>query len=498
MENLKGTRSRILAQRLAVLTIAFALLSTHWAIAQTFTVLHSFTAGPFATNYDGAYPAGRLVADASGSTLYGTANRGGSRGFGTVFALDADGTGLTNLHNFNYFTDGSQPLAGLVWSGGRLYGTAWQGGPTGSGSVFALNSDGTGFTNLYQFSARSGLLSTNSDGANSRAGLALSSNGSTLYGTTEVGGSAGNGTVFKVGTNGTGFAALHHFSALVSGTNSDGYRPKAGLILSGNTLYGTALGGGNFGRGTVFKVNTDGTGFTTLHSFKPGIFDPINDPSSTNSDGVSPAGGLLLSGSTLYGTTSSGGIGGSSGLGTVFALNTNGTGFTTLHKFTSSTEGIYPETDLILSGETLYGTTAGGSGTLFALRTNGTGFKNLHNLDYASEGSSPGVLILLGHTLYGVASSGGTEGGSTGSGTLFSLSFTPQLAIRRSEANLIVTWPTNVAGFDYSGFTLQSTTNVVSPMVWSTNHPATTVVNGQNTVTNPASEPLQLFRLKAP
>jgi hypothetical protein len=66
----------------------------------------------------------------------------------------------------------------------------------------------------------------------------------------------------------------------------------------------------------------------------------------------------------------------------------------------------------------------------------------------------------------------------------------PQLAIIRSEANVILTWPTNAAGF-----ILQSTTNLVSP-VWNTNFPAPVVVNGQNTVTNPTSGTQKFFRLK--
>src|SRR5438445_12823107 len=60
------------------------------------------------------------------------------------------------------------------------------------------------------------------------------------------------------------FTTLHNFTALNSSTNSDGARPRAGLISSGNTLYGTARTGGSSGGGTVFAVNTDGTGFTTL------------------------------------------------------------------------------------------------------------------------------------------------------------------------------------------------------------------------------------------
>src|SRR2546425_1152833 len=91
------------------------------------------------------------------------------------------------------------------------------------------------------------------------------------------------------------------FTTLHSFTGSDGAVPLAGLILSGNTLYGTARDGGSGGNGTVFAVNTDGTGFTNLYSY---TFTQYY----TNSDGADPH-GLILSGNTLYGTT----YGGSSG-----------------------------------------------------------------------------------------------------------------------------------------------------------------------------------------
>jgi uncharacterized repeat protein (TIGR03803 family) len=92
--------------------------------------------------------------------------------------------------------------------------------------------------------------------------------------------------VFALNTDGTGFATVHSFaagaeeSAFGNYTNIGGIRPNGGLVLSGNTLYGTAVGGGRFARGTVFKVNTDGTGFTTLHSFTRADFDPDYNPSS--------------------------------------------------------------------------------------------------------------------------------------------------------------------------------------------------------------------------
>jgi len=97
--------------------------------------------------------------------------------------------------------------------------------------------------------------------------------GDTLYGAAQFGGSSGNGAVFALNTDGTNFRNLHSFTLLyfngIIGTNADGTYPYGTLILSSNTLYGTALFGGNAGDGTVFALNTDGTGFTTLHSFTP-------------------------------------------------------------------------------------------------------------------------------------------------------------------------------------------------------------------------------------
>ena len=99
-------------------------------------------------------------------------------------------------------------------------------------------------------------------------------------------------------TDGTGFTVLKNFAG------SDGAYPRAGLTLSGSTLYGTTWSGGISNYGTVFQVNTDGTGFMVLKNF-------------TSSDGASPWAGLTLSGPTLYGTTDGGG---NLGNGTVFKL----------------------------------------------------------------------------------------------------------------------------------------------------------------------------------
>src|SRR5439155_14564433 len=132
----------------------------------------------------------------------------------------------------------------------------------------------------------------------------------------------------------------------------------------------------------------------------------------------------------------------------------------------------------------------------FALNTDGTGFTNLHNFTSRlggtnSDGADPlGRLILSSNTLYGTAS----QGGSSFNGTIFSLSLgsvsAPQLRVTLSGPNLILTWPT-----DATGFTLQSTTNLVSPAVWTTVSPAPVVLDGQNAVTNLISGAQQFYRL---
>jgi len=441
-----------------LLIASLGLMLPGRAAAQTFTPLYNFT--PFdpdngGTNSDGAYPTASLIL--SGNTLYGTTGDGGTGGDGSVFAIYTDGLGFTNLYSFTVTSDsspysnsdGANPSAGLILSGNTLYGTAYFGGSSGEGTIFAVNTDGSGFTNLYSFTG-------GSDGANPNASLILS--GDTLYGTASQGDVDNNGTVFAINTDGSGFTNLYNF------TGGDGSDPSGGLILSGDTLYGTASRGGRSGEGMLFAINTDGTGFTNLYSF------------ADSYDGANPACGLVLSGNTLYGTAENGGLTAYSG--TVFSISINGTNFTILHDFVYD-DGIEPAAGLVLSGNTLYGTTGaggtGGSGTLFAVNTDSSGFTNLCNLSRSQAG-----LILSGNTLYGTTYYGGNN-----YGTVFSLTVplpsAPQLAITLSGTNVVLTWSA-------AGFNLQSTTNLASPVVWS-------AVSGQNAVTNPISGMQMFFRL---
>jgi uncharacterized repeat protein (TIGR03803 family) len=474
--------------RLLVTTLlGVSVIGSGTVKGQAFAPLCSFSGS------NGALPRAGLVA--SGGALYGTSFGGGSWGRGAVFVVNRNGTGLAALYNFTGGSDGGQPSSALVLAGGTLYGTTVDGGGANNGTLFSINTNGAGFATLHDFSAGTGVFPTitNSDGVNPFAGLILS--GNFLYGTTFNGGGSGRGTVFAIHTDGTGFTNLYAFTAGTGAfpniINSDGAYPRAGLVLSGNTLFGVATGGGTSGAGTVFAVNTDGSVFRTLYSFTA-------TSSNTNSDGAGPGAALVLAGDLLFGTAEQGG---SSGIGTVFAINTNGTGFTNLHSFMGS-DGAKPLAGLVLSDGTLFGTTwQGGSasnGVVFSIGTNGTAFTTIHNLA-AGTGAFPvvtnsdgafiyGSLILSGNDLLGVASSGG----GSADGTIFTVTLPapPMLAATVADGSFVVTWPTNI-----SGFTLQSSAAPDSLTGWTAVSPDPVVVNGQYTSTNAISGVQRFFRL---
>lgn len=365
--------------------------------AQPATILHTFNSGDNATNSSGAVPLGGLLL--SGNLLYGTTSAGGSNGAGTVFSVNSNGSGLAVIHAFAPLgngaatnSEGANPQSNLLLAGGRLYGTTLYGGSDGAGTIYAVNTNGTGFTVLHTF--------TVSDGANPYAGLAIS--GGTLYGAAFAGGARGKGTLFSLGTNGANFAVLHDFNG-----STDGAHPAGTLVLAGGSLYGTAeFEGPNFS-GTVFSIGTDGSNFKVLYAFS--ALDPVL---FVNADGAYPQAGLLLSGSVLYGSTQS----------SLFSLNTNGAGFSVLHYFADNADGSILNGNLALAGNALYGTAyAGGtnfSGTLFSQNTGNTNFTVLYTFSGADDGGAPnGGVVLNGNSLIGTASSGGTNF----TGSLFSL-----------------------------------------------------------------------------
>jgi uncharacterized repeat protein (TIGR03803 family) len=457
--------------------------------AQSFTTLWSFGS----TN-EGGVPELPLVAGPDGK-FFGTATDGGTNYNGTVFAINQDGSGFTNLYTFSAGgfeqeqfeytnSDGMSPY-GLALSGDVLYGVAENGGTNGNGTLFSLKTDGTGFTTLYTFSPSANdqnFTSTNSDGV---APSDLIVSGQTLYGTAFSGGTNGDGTLFALNTNGSGFTVLHRFGG------SDGANPNAGLLLAGNTFYGSTQHGGANGNGTLFSASPDGNSFSNLYTFSASANN--GNYQFTNSDGATPLAGLILSGAYLYGTTDGGGTNGS---GTVFALNTNGNVLTTLYTFANGTDGAYPEAALVQFGRNLFGTTSSGgaytNGTIFALHTDGSAHTNLYAFSATandaaagfnptnSDGTSPqGGLIVSGNTLYGTAA----NGGANGEGTIFSLSIPPAyipstLRIQVSAGSLVISWPAVAAGS-----TLMTAPDLAATTIWSVVSTPRVVANGFNTVT---------------
>jgi uncharacterized repeat protein (TIGR03803 family) len=436
---------------LPALLAAFGLIPVGSVTAQNFATLHFF--GGNAINNDGAFPQAGLVS--SGGAVYGTTYYGGNSGYGSVFAFNADGTGFKSIHSFAGGNEGANPQCNLLLSGNTFYGTTVNGG-AGSGTVFKMNTDGTGFAILHTFSVQGPNYTlhayTNSDGAYPAAGLVLS--GNTLYGMAEYGGPNVYGTLFAVNTDGTDFTNLHFFAS----SSNDGSEPQGGLVLSGNTLYGTTEYGGTNNDGTVFAIGTNGKGYTNLFQFTTLRYDPIVG-GYTNVNGANPVAGLVLSGNILYGTSSQGGP--NTG-GTVFAISTNGTGITNLYNFTYGNDGGTPKAGLFLSGNTLYGTTSqagtNGYGTVFAVGTNGTGFTNLYSFTDGNDGNDPVAgLVLSGNTLYGTTPNGGTNG----YGNIFGV-FTNGSAF--TNVHIFSSYSTNIdgttplAGLALSGNTMYGTT----------------------------------------
>ena len=198
------------------------------------------------------------------------------------------------------------------------------------------------------------------------------------------------------------FAADTQILHTFSGVPVDGDVPQGSLVRSEDKLYGMTPRGGEANEGTIFSLNKDGSGYKLLREFS-------GDPG----DGAEPYGSLVIIGSKLYGMTSAGG---DDGIGAIFSINTDGSGFEVLHSFSGNgTDGAEPYGSLLLVGSTFYGmTSAGGSGglgTVFSIDTDGSDFETIHSFaGGAGNGSEPkGSLTHRDGVLYGMTSSGGAD-----------------------------------------------------------------------------------------
>ena len=339
------------------------------------TVLYTFTGRD---DTDARNPKGGLIRDSAGN-LYGTVYRGGKFRAGLVYKLDASGQ-ETVLYNFGSGAqDGRSPAAGMIIdSAGDLYGTTQLGGTTGEGVLYKLDAGGQE-TVLYSLGGGGG-------GALPDAGVIRDSAGN-LYGTTNAGGANNGGVVYKLDSAGQE-TVLYSFLGGTERAN-----PFAGVIGdSDGNLYGTTYYGGPANMGTVYKLDAAGKE-TVLHTFAGGT------------DGGYPLAGLIRdSAGNLYGTTSE---------GTVYKLDASGN-FSVLYGFTSGADGGRPYAGVILdSAGNLYGTTYDGGvgewGTVFRLDTSGN-LTALYSFTGADDGGLPeaGVIRDSAGNLYGTTTYGGT------------------------------------------------------------------------------------------
>jgi len=472
------------------LSLGFLLLAAVAGEAQILTTVHDFDALVNFTNGDGAQVTSPLLSANDGG-LYGTAGAGGTNGTGLVFKYTLNGV-FTIVHTFSANpnqtnADGAYPYGGLVQdTDGNFYGTTTGGGAYGNyGTVFQMTPAGA-VLRLHSFNY--------SDGENPGAAL-VPAGGGNFYGAALLGGTNGNGSIFRVNTSGA-FQSLHDFApnGPVTGVqnlpeNADGSEPY-GLSSGGDGwLYGTTSGGGTNGSGTIFRLNPVSGQFTVLHTFGP------LDASYYNSDGANSYASLtLISNGVFWGTAT---FGGTNGNGTIFQITTGGV-FTVLHTFNLD-DGSAPSSALIRGRDgNFYGTTENfryGSGTAFQFTTNGA-LTTLHYFDalnvvqsnYGWDGGNPFGGLTLGADGYYY---GTTEiYGANTNGTIFRLIY-PGLSLSPLPGQqVLVSWPTN-----QTGFILQVTTNLASP-TWLTAQPAPVILNDQYVVTNNTPGVTSFYRLK--
>jgi uncharacterized repeat protein (TIGR03803 family) len=335
---------------------------------------------------DGSNPrAGVTVSPLDSNYLFGTTVEGG-KGPGTLWSVNLSDDTETVVYKFPGKPDGSRPFAPLAVLDHFFYGTTAAGGTYGNGTVYKIPDSGSGTpTVIHSFNR------IRRDGAS--PGAAVTVVGHELYGTTTVGGEFDKGTVFKVDAAGTGPGSerrLHSFTG-----NPDGAAPNAELTLWDGKLYGTTEKGGANDHGCVFEIPLDGVE-RVLYSFKG------------KPDGGDPRAGVTALKGALYGVTTEGGPDNN---GTVYEIDKDGTE-RVIHSFVQKTEGAFPEGSLTVFDGALYGTArvfgASDFGTVFEVHPDGR-LRVLHSFGGADGAFPWASLTAHNGRLYGTTSKGGAN-----------------------------------------------------------------------------------------
>ncbi len=446
-------------------------LFTFNPVSNTLTVLYSFSDGSQYVPQD-PYASPVII----GTTLYGMTSSGGSSDHGIVYSFSLATNTLAVLHSFaGGSSDGGDPWDPLTvpTSTVSCYALVLSASPSGFGTLSAnvtnsqeCPSDSYTYTpdqqltltatanSGYTFNSWSGSftcsnsqntcnvimpvsLASETASFSTTVTLAFSNGNSIFQGTTDnvIGTTPATGDTIEIlSCNGLSCTPSN---VLATGTNTvsyninglaggdyvfEAYDANAGvysvsnavvvyppsLVFSSNILVGTTEGTPTYGDtpSTIFSFNTVSNTVSTLYTF-------TNDNSG---EPPNPYGPLILSGTTFYGITE---IGGSSDDGTLFSFNTIYSTVTTLHSFGGSSDGENPEGPPTLVGTTLYGmTSSGGSsgdGIIYSYNIISGTYTVLHSF---AGGSSDGAesypvyssLVASGTTLYGMTNGGGSSG----------------------------------------------------------------------------------------
>ena len=269
----------------------------------------SFSSG--ALNQPGEAPLSSLVPSSDG-WLWGTTSIGGTlSGYGTLFRVKPETGEFQTMHNFASGFEGNSPSCGLVADGqGNFWGVTryTNNGTSTNGIIFKIHELTGGFTRVYSFPT----TSSSANGRVPQGGLYHDGAGN-LWGTTSLGGTYGNGTVFKYNISAGTLTNIVHFSdRTIQAGAIKGSGAASALVPDGNGfLWGvTPYGGSSIGDGTVFKVEMATNTATSVLEF--------SNNGATNK-GQYPQGPLVNDGTgNLWGVAN---YGASGGKGSVFKID---------------------------------------------------------------------------------------------------------------------------------------------------------------------------------
>ena len=381
------------------------LLPAATRASPTLTTLHSFAGG----QDDGEYSFGQLILVRG--ALYGSTYDGGAAGQGTLFTINTTTGAEALLHSFTAGRDdGGNPAGGLYYRGGTFYGTTeYAGAAQNGGTVFAY-STAKGESLRYSFAG-------GSDGKRPQDALIYLAG--SLYGTTRVGGGSechahtGCGTIYQIAPK-TGLeTVLYRFQG-----GTDGSYPASPLTVVNGTMFGVTHDGGgtgcehHSGCGTVFQFDPGTSAYKMVHVFQGGA-----------TDGAHPSGTVLFTHGLLYATTELGGGPkcGGIGCGAIISIGPTSGAVTILHAFNNG-DGFQPRGGLMARaprsstptfayGTTFHGGTAG-KGTIFQINLVTNKAASLYSFTGGEDGGAPAGPLTYspqGDFLYGATLDGGAS-----------------------------------------------------------------------------------------